>query len=78
MRSVVPRESSAMDTNAAQAWDRAMALTIGQLQPRQAHEAAEPAEALPVAETQEIDWDEWCAVTATPVGQIPTQRTSAG
>jgi len=67
-----------MDANAAQAWDRAMALTIGQLQPRLAHEAAEPAEALPVAETQEIDWDEWCAVTATPVGQIPTQRTSAG
>ena len=78
MRSVVPRESSAMDTNAAQAWDRAMALTIGQLQPRPALEATEPAEALPVAEAQEIDWDEWCAVTAAPVGQIPTHRTSAG
>lgn len=64
-----------MDANAAQAWDRAMALTIGQLQPR---DAAEPAETLPVAEAQEIDWDEWCAVTAAPVGQIPTTRTSAG
>lgn len=78
MRSVVPRDSSAMDAHAAQAWDRAMALTIGQLQPRPACEATEPAETLPVAEAQEIDWAEWCAVTATPVGQIPTQRTSAG
>lgn len=67
-----------MDANAAQAWDRVMALTIGQLQPRQASDVAEPVEALPVAETQEIDWDEWCAVTATSVGQTPTHRTSAG
>ena len=78
MRSVVPRESSAMDTHAAQAWDRALALTIGQLQPRQSCDVEDTSEALPVAEAQEIDWDEWCAVTAAPVGQIPTHRTSAG
>jgi hypothetical protein len=41
-----------MDPHAAQAWDRALALTIGQLQPRQSREAAEDtAEALPVAES---------------------------
>jgi hypothetical protein len=48
------------------------------LQPRQSCDVEDTSEALPVAEAQEIDWDEWCVVTATPVGQIPTHRTSAG
>lgn len=66
MRSVVPHETGLpMDPTLAQAWEHAMALTIGQLQPRQ----PEPAEPLPVAEALELAWEDWCAVataTATP------------
>lgn len=62
MRSVVPHETGpSMDPATAQAWERAMALTIGQLQPRE----PEPAEPLPVAEALELAWEDWCAVATT-------------
>ncbi|MGE5452109.1 MAG: hypothetical protein ACM3VZ_09750 [Acidobacteriota bacterium] len=60
MRSVVPHEGSTVDLATIHAWERAMALTIGQLQPRQ----PEPAEPLPVAEAREMAWEDWCAAAA--------------
>ena len=65
MSSFVPNEpDQVLDTAAAAAWSRAMALTIGQMQPRS---LAEPAEVLPVAEVQEMAWEDWCAAsTASP------------
>ncbi|MDE1998735.1 MAG: hypothetical protein KGI91_05750 [Burkholderiales bacterium] len=75
MHSVVPHETGpSMDPASAQALERALALTIGQLQPRVATEP--PAEPLPVAEAQEIDWAEWCEATAGSVGQLPTQQAA--
>lgn len=71
MRSVVPHETGpTMDLATTQAWERAMALTIGQLQPRD----AEPAEPLPVAEAQELAWEDWCAVATTPTETVQSAR----
>lgn len=75
MHSVVPHETGpSMDPASAQALERALALTIGQLQPRAVTEP--PAEPLPVAEAQEIDWADWCAATAPAVGQLPTKQAA--
>ncbi len=71
MRSVVPHETGpGMDLATAQAWERAMALTIGQLQPR----PPEPAEPLPVAEALELAWEDWCAVAAPPIESAQSAR----